>query len=96
MTTKHLLTSTELRARMADVRPIEVPTAADVRRTIRIRGGVTIETAAQAMSISPITLYRWEVEGRKPWSAHAATYGRLLAVCRALAAPMDAALRRVA
>lgn len=86
----------DLRALVADAQPLTVPESAELRRAIRVRAGLDMTTVARVLDVAPLTVSRWEREGRRPQDAHAAPYGRLLAVCREIAAPIDAALRKVA
>ena len=85
----------EVRALMTDATPAEIPESPALRRAIRVRAGIPMTTAARALNVVPLTVARWELEGRKPQRAHAESYGLLLAVCRAIAEPTDAALREV-
>jgi DNA-binding transcriptional regulator YiaG len=83
----------QLRAEMALVVPTKVPDDPALRKALRVRAGLGLATVARALQVSPLTVARWEAEGRKPWSDHAAKYGRLLTVCRAISAPYDTAVR---
>ena len=92
----HITSVDDLKARIATVGPMPIPMDPELRRAIRVRAGLDMATVGRVLGVRPLTVARWETEGRKPWRIHADGYGRLLRVCREIAEPIDRALRKVA
>lgn len=72
--------------------PMPVPESPEVRRGLRALARLSQAQVAHAVGVEPLTVFRWE-RGTRPQGRHADAYGRLLSVCRSIAAPVTEAIQ---
>lgn len=61
--------------------PLDPLPRRDIRIALRASVQLDQKDVAEICGVRPLTVFRWEREGRKPWKAHRDAYGRLLASC---------------